>query len=58
MLYAFTVNDFGSIDYEGVVNKGILVSIEDNTKALDYVAWGTAWGDLKINSFDAEIRPK
>ena len=58
MLYAFTVNDFGSIDYEGVVNKGILVSVEDNTKAPDYIAWGTAWGDLKINSFDTEIRHK
>ncbi len=58
MLYAFTVNDFGSISYEGVVNKGILVSIEDDTRAPNYIAWSNAWGDIKIDSFETEIKTR
>lgn len=58
MLYAFSVNDFGSISYEGVVNNGILVSIEENTAASDYVAWSNAWGSVKINSFESIIETR
>ncbi len=55
MLYAFSVNDFGTIEYEGVVNNGIKVCIEEDTQSSNYIAWGTKWGNLKVNSFDAEI---
>lgn len=58
MLYAFSVNDFGSISYEGVVNNGILVSIEENTAASDYVAWSNAWGNVKIDSFESTIETR